>query len=90
MTIIDLSKQQPSLNELLRLAADDPVRIRNRDGDEFILEPPDAFDREVAEFSRSENLRAFLAERSSEPGRIRLEDLERRIAQAEQKATEGN
>jgi PHD/YefM family antitoxin component YafN of YafNO toxin-antitoxin module len=90
MTTIDLSQQQPSVNELLRLAADDPVRIRNQEGEEFILEPADAFEREVAELSRSEAFRAFLAERSGEPGRKRLEDIERRLVQAEQEAAEGD
>jgi hypothetical protein len=88
MTTIDLKQQQPSLDELLRMAAGDPVRIRNQDGDEFILESADAFEREVAEFSRSAPFMSFLAERAKEPGRTTLEDIERRLAQAEQAAAE--
>jgi PHD/YefM family antitoxin component YafN of YafNO toxin-antitoxin module len=87
MKFIDL-KQQPSIDELLRMAAGDPVRIRNRDGDEFILESADAFEREVTELSRSASFMSFLADRAREPGRTKLEDLERRLSQAEQAAAE--
>jgi hypothetical protein len=66
------------------MAADDQVRIRSRSGEEFILESAAAFDREVAELSRSERFMSFLAERAIEPGRAKLEDLERKIAQVEQ------
>jgi PHD/YefM family antitoxin component YafN of YafNO toxin-antitoxin module len=84
MTIIDLTREQPSVDDLLRLAARDPVRIRSQNGEEFILESADAFDREVAELSRSEKFMSFLAERAREPGRTRLEDIERRLIQTEQ------
>jgi hypothetical protein len=86
MTTIDLTQERPSIDELLRMAAGDPVRIRNQDGEEFILESADAFDREVAELSRSAPFKSFLADRSKEPGGTKLEDLERRLAQAEQAA----
>jgi hypothetical protein len=86
MKIIDLAHEQPSLDELLRMAAGDPVRIRNQDGHEFILESADTFGREVAELSRSAPFMSFLADRSKEPGGTKLEDLERRRAQAEQAA----
>jgi hypothetical protein len=86
MTTIDLKQQQPSIDELLRMAAGDPVRIRNQDGEEFILESADAFDREVTDLSRSEPFMSFLADRAREPGRTKLEDIERRLAQAEEAA----
>ena len=84
MTIIDLTREQPSVDDLLRMAAGDPVRIRSRNGEEFILESADAFDREVAEPSRSETFLSFLAERARETGRTSLEDIERRLSQTEQ------
>jgi hypothetical protein len=87
MTTIDLSQEHPSIDELLRMVARDPVRIRSRDGEEFLLESAGAFDREVAELSRSETFLSFLAERARAPGRTRLEELERRLAQVE-RATE--
>jgi len=67
MKFIDLTQEQPSVDDLLRLAAGGPVRIRSRNGEEFILESADAFDREVAELSRSETFLSFLAERAREP-----------------------
>jgi hypothetical protein len=84
MTTIDLKQEQPSVDDLLRMAAWDPVRIRSRSGEEFILESADTFDREVADLSRSERFTSFLAERAWEPGRTRPEDVERRLEQAEQ------
>lgn len=84
MTTIDLTQEQPSIDELLRMAAGDPVRIRSQNGEEFILESAGAFDREVAELSRSERFMSFLADRSKEPGRSSLEDLERRLSRDEQ------
>jgi hypothetical protein len=84
MTTIDLAQERPSVDDLLRMATEDSVRIRSQSGEEFILEPADAFDREVAELSRSERFMTFLSERAREPGRTRLEDLDRRLSQAEQ------
>jgi hypothetical protein len=84
VTTIDLKQEQPSVDDLLRMAAGDPVRIRSRSGEEFILESADTFDREVADLPRSERFTSFLAERAREPGKTRLEDVERRLAQAEQ------
>jgi hypothetical protein len=80
---IDLRRQQVTVDELLQAADGDAVRITNKDGDEFILEPADAFEREAAEFGRSVKFMAFLAERSAEPGRIPLADIELRLAQPE-------
>jgi hypothetical protein len=84
MTTIDLTQEQPSVNDLLRIAAADPIRIRSQGGEEFILESADAFDREVADLSRSDRFMSFLAERAREPGRTTLEEVERKLAQAEQ------
>jgi hypothetical protein len=70
------------------MAAGNPVRIRNRDDEEFILESADAFEREVAEHSRSEPFISFLVDRSRESGRTKLEDLDRRLAQSEQVPTD--
>jgi hypothetical protein len=90
MKTIDLSQEQPSIDELLQLAADDSVLIRNQKGVEFILEAADAFDREVAELSRSERFMSFLARRSAEPGGTTLEEVEQRVLRAEQAAKDGS
>ncbi len=83
MKEIDLRQEQPSIDDLLRFAAVDSVLIRNENGVEFILEAADAFDREVAELSRNERFMSFLAERAAEPGKSSLEEIDRRLAQAE-------
>jgi hypothetical protein len=54
-----------------------------RDGIEFLLETADLIDREVAELSRDERFVSFLAERSREPGGTSLEEIDRRVSQAE-------
>jgi PHD/YefM family antitoxin component YafN of YafNO toxin-antitoxin module len=84
MILIDLQQEQPSVDELLRMATGDRVRIRSRDGKDFILESADAFDREVDELSRSERFMTMLTERAMEPARTRLDELERKLAVAEQ------
>ena len=83
MKTIDLRRQQVTVDELLQAAGGDAVRITNKDGDEFILEPADAFEHKAAEFGRSVKFMAFLAERSAEPGRTPLADIELRLAGAE-------
>jgi PHD/YefM family antitoxin component YafN of YafNO toxin-antitoxin module len=84
MKLIDLRQEQPTLDDLLRMATGDQVRIRSRGGKDFILESADAFDQEVAELSRSERFMAMLTERAMEPARTRLDELERRLAETEQ------
>ena len=84
MRTLDLRQQKTTVDELLRFARAETVRIVNADGDEFILEAADAFEREVAELGQSEKFMAFLAERSKEPGVVALDDLERKLAQAEE------
>jgi hypothetical protein len=84
MRTLDLRQQQVSVAELLRLARTESVRVIDKEGDEFIVEAADAFEREVAELSQSDKFMAFLAERSKEPGVISLEDLERKLAQTEE------
>jgi hypothetical protein len=83
MKTIDLTQEHPSIDELLRLAVRHPVLIRNQNGQEFLLETADAFDREVAALSRSEGFMSFLAGRSKEPGETSLEEIDRRVSEAE-------
>jgi len=86
MKKIDLAQEQPSIEELLVFAAEDSVLIRNQEGVEFLLEAADAFDREIAEHSRSERFLSFLDGRSKEPGGNTLEEVDRRLSLAEQAA----
>jgi hypothetical protein len=82
MKIIDLRREMLSIDELLELATRETVRVRSKSGREFILEAADAFDREVAELGRSKKFMAFLQQRLEEPGRVPIEDIERRLASA--------
>jgi hypothetical protein len=79
MITLDLRHQQITLEELFRAARSESVLIVTDEGQEYILEAADEFDREVAELGRSEKFMDFLAERRKEPGRISLEEIERRL-----------
>ncbi|MBI3797111.1 MAG: hypothetical protein HY268_09120 [Deltaproteobacteria bacterium] len=84
MRTLDLRQQQTTVEELLRVARTETVRIVNIEGDEFILEAADAFAREVAELGQGEKFMTFLAERAKASGGLSLEDLERKLAPAEE------
>ena len=79
MTKLDVRQTPVSVDELLQMASDDAVLVVNRDGNEFVVEAADAFDREVAELAASEKFMSFLAERCKEPGSVSLEEIERRL-----------
>ena len=79
MITLDLRQQQITLEELFRVARSQSVLIVTDEGDEYILEAADEFNREVAELGRSEKFMNFLAERRKEAGRIPLEEIERRL-----------
>jgi hypothetical protein len=72
---LDLRHQTTTVEELLRLASSDAVLIRTSEGQEFLLESADEFDREVAMLGQSERFMQFLAERAKEPGTIAIEQL---------------
>jgi hypothetical protein len=80
MKTLDLRKQALSIDELLEMAAEAAVLPRSKSGDEFILEAADAFDREVAELGRGRKFMDLLKEGFEDPGRIPIEDIERRLA----------
>jgi hypothetical protein len=79
MITLDLRKQDITLEELLQFASSDSVLIRARDGQEFVLESADEFDKEVAALGRSEKFMEFLASRSTEAGTVTLEDLKKEL-----------
>lgn len=83
MITLDLRQQTISVEELFHLASADSVLVRNRDGGEFVVETANAFDREVAELQQSDKFMTFLSERCKEKGTVSLEDIERRLRQAE-------
>jgi hypothetical protein len=80
MESIDLGQATLSIDELLERAAGEDVLVRSKSGGEFILEAADAFDREVEELGRSQKFMALLKEGFQEPGRVPIEEIERRLA----------
>jgi hypothetical protein len=83
MITLDLRQKAISLDELLQLASSDSVLVVNQDGNEFVVETADAFDREVAELGQSTKFMTFLAERSNEKASVSLDEIERRLAHGE-------
>jgi len=80
MKTLDLGTHQVTVDELLQSARTEAVRVRSKDGDEFVLEAADAFEREVVELASSAKFMSFLAERSKEEGSVSLEDIEQRLS----------
>jgi hypothetical protein len=68
MKTIDLRTEQHSLNEVLTLAKSEAVLIRSPGGEDFLLEPADTFDKEIASLGSSERFMSFLDDRSKETG----------------------
>jgi hypothetical protein len=72
MRRIDLTKEPHSLSEVLTFAKSEAVLIHSTSGEDFVLEPADEFDREVAALGASEKFASFLNARASETGDISL------------------
>lgn len=53
MITCDLEQHPITLEELLRLASEDAVRVIRSDGHEFIIAPTDTFEEEVARLGSS-------------------------------------
>ena len=84
MTKLDMRQTPVSVDELLQLASNDAVIVVNRDGNEFVVEAADAFDREAAQLAASEKFMSFLGQRCQEPGSVPLEEIERRLGMGPQ------
>jgi hypothetical protein len=80
---VDLRRRDISVDELLQYVGADVVRITSKEGEEFLLEAADAFEREVKELGQSAKFMAFLAARSAEPNRVPLANIESRFAAAD-------
>ncbi|MCU0491362.1 MAG: hypothetical protein MUD01_07235 [Chloroflexaceae bacterium] len=79
MVTIHLEQQKITLEDLLRAAQTQPVLIVTAEGQEYVLEAADEFEREVAELSKSQKFMNFLGKRRKEAGRIPLAEIERRL-----------
>lgn len=74
MKTIDLKTEKHSLDELLTMAKSDTVLIHSVDGNDFLLEEADEFEREVASLGSSDKFMSFLEERSREQRDIPIEE----------------
>ena len=83
MTTYDLRQHDMTVDELFRLAAAMPIQVIAKDGQTFVIEPADDFEREVARLRQSPRFMAFLAERSAKrQGSISLDEFDREIDEA--------
>jgi hypothetical protein len=77
MITYDFEERPITLEELLRLANEDAVRVIRSDGQEFIIAPADTFEQEVARLGNSKRFMRFLASRSKNRTGHSLEEIER-------------
>ena len=78
MKTIDLRSEQRSLSEVLALAKSEAVLIRSAAGEDFLVEPADDFDREIASLGSSERFMSFLETRSRETGDLLISDVRKK------------
>jgi hypothetical protein len=80
MTVIDLAETRPTLDEVIGLAKDGVVVLRQPDGSAFALAQLDDFEVEVELLRNNPDFVGFLRQRSREEASISLEDLRRDLA----------
>ena len=79
MKTVNLSKESPTVNELLAMAREKSVLLVSDDGTTYLLEEADDFDREVAVLGNSDRFMRFLKRRSREKGVISVEKLAKKL-----------
>ncbi len=84
MKQVDLGLASPSLAQLLAMAQDESIMLIAGDGNSFILEHADDFDREVQQLGENEKFMTFLEERSKETSTVSIEQLANRLSSAEE------
>lgn len=77
MRTLDLSREQVSVEALLKRAATETVRIVAADDSSYILE--EDFDKEVELLGKSEKFSNFPRERSQEPTTTSIEEFRRSL-----------
>lgn len=80
MKVIELEQDQPTLEEMIALARQELVVLRQPDGSVFALSQVDDFEVEVELLKKNPEFRAFLKQLSLEPTTISLEDLRKELA----------
>jgi len=80
MTVIELAKAHPTLDEVIGLAKDGVVVLRKPDGTAFALARLDDFEVEVELLRRNPDFLGFLRQLSRKDVSISLEDLQQELA----------
>ena len=80
MKTVNLSKESPSVAELLAMARKRSVLVVSNDGTTYLLEEADNFDREAIMLGGSDRFMKFLRKRSDEPGVISIDAFAKTLA----------
>ncbi len=80
MKVINLAESRPTLDDVIRLARNGVVVLREADGTAFALAALDDFDVEVELLRNSPDFLSFLRQLSSERASITLDDLRAELA----------
>jgi hypothetical protein len=80
MRVIELGQSQPTLDEVIGQAKDEPLVLRKPDGSMFILSPLDEFDIEAEQLRNNADFLAFLKGLSQEEATISLQELRRQLS----------
>lgn len=80
MKVIELQQDQPTLDELMGLAEDEVVILRQRDGSVFALAHIDEFTLEVESLKSNPEFLALLKRWSHGQGVISLQELRKDLA----------
>jgi hypothetical protein len=80
MKTVNLSKESPSVAELLAMARKKSVLVVSNDGTTYLLEEADNFDREVKALGDSDAFMKFLKKRSEEPSVISIDAFAKTLA----------
>lgn len=79
MKMIEISDKAPKLDEVLKLASEDNLILKTRDGRNFVLAEVDDFDREIQLVRQNKELMEFLDERSMETKTYSIEEVRRKL-----------
>jgi hypothetical protein len=79
MNTFNLTRTKTTVEELLKHALAESVRLVTADGHAFVLEKADDFEEEVRRLGKSKKFQRFLNQRSKEPATTSLEDYRRSL-----------
>jgi len=79
MKTLNLARKRITLEKLLEMAAAGAVRIVTAEGQAFVIEDADEFEKEVSRLGKSKRFQRFLKERAKEPATKTLEDYRRSL-----------